>query len=157
MIQRIQTVFLFLIVCCMIALLFITIWSKTDPATGDSMVLTAYSLTGTGALAAASKSTIAIAILAVAAGSVALYEIFQYRNRLTQIKLGFLNTLTMILLMGACFYYSTYVGEELVAPQMKGEFEPGFYLPALGLILNVLANRFIKRDEDLVRSVDRLR
>src|SRR5688572_24831345 len=99
MIQRIQTVFLFLIVCCMLALLFITIWSKTDPATGDSLILNAFSLTGTGTIADASKNTIAIAILAIAAGAVALYEIFQYRNRLTQIKLGFLNTMIMILLM----------------------------------------------------------
>ncbi|MDH3711846.1 MAG: DUF4293 domain-containing protein [Cyclobacteriaceae bacterium] len=31
------------------------------------------------------------------------------------------------------------------------------YLPAVALILNLLANRFIRRDESLVRSVDRLR
>ncbi len=164
MIQRIQSVFLLLIAVALICLLFLPIWSKTD-ANGQEYVLNAFSLaaasttsntTGTTA-ATVSKSTIVIAILAILAALVALYEIFKYKNRLTQMKLGFLNTLLLAGLMGSCFYYVSYVGEQVVKSPAQGEYEAGFYLPLIALALNALANRFIRRDEQLVRSVDRLR
>ncbi len=163
MIQRIQSVFLFLIAVTLICFLFLPIWSKMD-ANGQEYVLNAFSLAAsstpstTGNTAATlSKSTMVIAILAILASLVALYEIFQYKNRLTQMKLGFLNTLLLAGLMGSCFYYVSYVGEEVIKGPGRGEYEAGFYLPLLALALNALANRFIRRDEQLVRSVDRLR
>lgn len=158
--------FLFLIVLTMLALLFLPIWEKTDPQTGQSLVLTAFSLSPQAAATPAggsmeagvvSRNTVVIAALAVLGALVALYEIFKYKNRLTQMKLGFLNTLVLAGVMGACFYFSTYVGEDLLAPAERGSYQAGFFLPALAMILNVLANRFIKRDDDLVRSMDRLR
>ncbi|KAA9331792.1 DUF4293 domain-containing protein [Adhaeribacter soli] len=158
MIQRIQSVFLLLLALCMVALLFLPIWSKTDPTTGQTATLTAFSLSQPAGPDATptSTSTIAIGILAIIAAGIALYEIFQFKNRITQMKLGMLNTLVLAGLLGAVIYYSLYVGEELVqgAP---GEREAAFYLPLLALLLNMLANRFIRRDEQLVRSVDRLR
>jgi len=159
MIQRIQSVFLFMIVIAMVALFFVPIWSKTNPADGQEYALTAFSLgpVASTANADASTSTIFIAILAGLAGAIALYEIFQYKNRLTQMKLGLLNSLVMAALMGCVFYFSSYVGEDLIKTTTQGEYMAGFYLPAVGLLMNVLANRFIKRDEDLVRSMDRLR
>ncbi|HSI91488.1 MAG TPA: DUF4293 family protein, partial [Adhaeribacter sp.] len=104
MIQRIQSVFLLLLALCCIALLFLPIWTKTDPATGQTLELTAFNLTqpdGTG-----SSSTIAIAILAIIAAAVAIFEIFQYKSRLTQMKLGMLNTLLLAGLLGAIMYYA---------------------------------------------------
>ena len=163
MIQRIQSVFLLLITIAMLCFLFLPIWSKTD-ASGQEYVINAFSLAATNAAstsgaasATISKSTIVIAVLAILAALVALYEIFQYKNRLTQMKLGFLNTLLLAGLMGSCFYYVSYVGEATVKASGRGEYEAGFYLPLLALALNALANRFIRRDEQLVRSVDRLR
>ncbi|HSI89475.1 MAG TPA: DUF4293 family protein, partial [Adhaeribacter sp.] len=97
-----------------------------------------------------------IAILAIIAAAVAIFEIFQYKSRLTQMKLGMLNTLLLAGLLGAIMYYSYYVGDEMM-PTVEGEREAGFYLPFLALLLNAMANRFIRRDEQLVRSVDRLR
>jgi hypothetical protein len=38
-----------------------------------------------------------------------------------------------------------------------GERGVGFYLPLLALILNFSANRLIRNDEQLVRSMDRIR
>lgn len=149
---------MFLIVLAMLSLLYLPMWAKVDPATGQEYVLTAYQLGPENAAdGAATTNTIFIAILAVAAAAIALYEIFQYKNRLTQMKLGMLNSLVMAGLMGCIFYFSSYVGEDLVKTQTEGDYLAGFYIPAVGLLCNVLANRFIKRDEDLVRSMDRLR
>ncbi len=164
MIQRIQSVFLLILVIAMVSVLFLPLWSKTTE-TGETVELTAFSLSShatnpdaapanTGAI---DQNTMAIAGLAIIIGLVALYEIFQYKTRFTQIKLGLLNSLLLAALLGTIFYYSSYVGDEMVKTKVPGSYEAGFYLPILGLIVNALANRFIKRDEDLVRSVDRLR
>lgn len=167
MIQRIQSVFLLILVVAMASVLFLPLWEKTNPETGEQVVLTAFALQAQplavtdGAAAAItsdiSENTMVIAGLAIIIALVALYEIFQFKNRFTQIKLGLLNSLLLAALLGTIFYYSSYVGDELVKTQTPGDYQAGFYLPVLGLIVNALANRFIKRDEDLVRSVDRLR
>ena len=166
MIQRIQTVFLFLLVIAVVSMLFLPLWSKTDAATGETVILTAWNLkteilgadgATTAAGAIPSKSAIAIGLLAIAAAVVALVEIFQFRSRLNQMKLGLLNTLVLAALFGTSFYYAAYVANEMIGGTDNGSYQAGFYMPMLALLLNALANRFIKRDEDLVRSVDRLR
>lgn len=165
MIQRIQSVFLLILIIAMVSLLFLPLWSKTNPQNNQEVVLSAFSLSsqaatptdGASTIGTINKSTVAIAGLAIIIALVALYEIFQYKNRFTQIKLGLLNSLLLAALLGTIFYYSSYVGDELVRTTTPGSYQAGFYLPMLGLIVNSLANRFIKRDEDLVRSVDRLR
>lgn len=166
MIQRIQTVFLFLLVVAMVTMLFLPLWSKTDTTTNETVVLTAWNLkshvlnaqgesTGTGDLPG--KGALIIGLLAIAAAIIALYEIFQFKSRLTQMKLGLLNTLILTALLGTTFYFAAYVGNDMVQSTDGGAYEAGFYMPVLALLLNALSNRFIKRDEDLVRSVDRLR
>ncbi|MBX0333785.1 DUF4293 domain-containing protein [Pontibacter sp. HSC-14F20] len=165
MIQRIQTVFLALIVVAMVSLLFLPLWSKVDITTGEEVVLTAWSLffqtvneqgEAVQAGAQTGTSTIAIGILAIVAAGVALYEIFQYKSRLNQMKFGLINSMVLIALFGTSFYYANYVGNGMASGN-EGNYEAGFYMPILALLLNALANRFIKRDEDLVRSADRLR
>jgi hypothetical protein len=166
MIQRIQTVFLALVVIAMVSLLFLPLWSKTDAATGEEVVLTAWNLSsqvlneqGEVVQAASQEdtSTIAIAILAIVAAGIAIYEIFQYKSRITQMKFGLINTLVLVALFGTSFYYANYVGNAMATSTEGGSFQAGFYMPVLALLLNRLANIFIKKDENLVRSVDRLR
>ncbi|WP_439880944.1 DUF4293 domain-containing protein [Pontibacter sp. MBLB2868] len=163
MIQRIQSVFLFLLVLAMVAMLFLPLWSKTDATTGEEVVLTAWNIKSYATEENIAPGTIpqentfAIGLLAITAAVVAFFEIFQYKKRLNQMKLGLLNTLIIAALLGTSFYYAAYVGAELVKADNNGAYQAGFYMPMLALLLNALANRFIKRDEDLVRSVDRLR
>jgi hypothetical protein len=38
-----------------------------------------------------------------------------------------------------------------------GQYLIGTYLPMGAMVCNLIANRFIRRDENLVRSADRLR
>ncbi|TGE14928.1 DUF4293 domain-containing protein [Hymenobacter elongatus] len=158
MIQRIQSVFLLLLALAMLSVVFLPIWSKLDPASGQELVLTATKLTYANADAGISvpTNTYAIAALALAAAAVAIFEMLQYRNRFLQLKLGMLNLVLIVATLGASFYYSG-VGEKMLNIKIPGTYEAGFYLPTLALLLNVLANRFIRRDEQLVRSMDRLR
>ncbi|WP_044003788.1 DUF4293 family protein [Hymenobacter swuensis] len=157
MIQRIQSVFLLLLALAMLSVLFLPIWSKFDPSSKQTVVLTATQLAfEQPAAGTAPVATWPIAVLAVASAAVAVLEIFQFRNRFNQLKLGAVNFLLIVGTIGAGFYYSG-VGERMLNIKIPGEFAAGFYLPTLALLLNLLANRFIRNDERLVRSQDRLR
>jgi glucan phosphoethanolaminetransferase (alkaline phosphatase superfamily) len=157
MIQRIQSVFL-LLALSMLSLVALPLWHKVDALTHQELTLTAFNFTAVNmAKPSANAPVWIIAVLALASAAVAVYEIFQFRNRFTQLKLGMLNLLLLVATFGAAFYFSN-LGEAMLNPKLEGHNQPAFYLPTLGLMLNLLANRFIRRDEQLVRnSYDRLR
>ncbi|CAN5323856.1 DUF4293 domain-containing protein [soil metagenome] len=165
MIQRVQSIFLFLVSLCMFLMIFFPLWEKISVEDQQVVTLTAFTLTHYSIdttteappVVINQRQTFFIAILAVIAALVALYSIFQYRNRLTQMKLGALNSLLMGITLGISLYFATSIGEEMLRPDLQGTYKLGFFLPAFALIFNVIANRFIRRDEKLVRSVDRIR
>jgi len=162
MLQRVQSLFLLGVAICMGLMLVFDIWQETNLKSGEQVVLDAYYLTSVETPAneqiqvSGEQGTWVIAIFAVLATITAFFEIFRYNNRLTQIKLGALNSLFMASALGLSVYYS-FEGETIINGATRGDYEIGFFLPCLALIMNVLANRFIRRDEKLVRSVDRLR
>lgn len=83
----------------------------------------------------------------------AIVTIFLFKNRQLQFVLGRLNILINLFLLGILIYLSqTLSGEALVSE--KGI---GMFFPVIVILLLVLANKAIKKDEDLVKSVDRLR
>jgi hypothetical protein len=98
-------------------------------------------------------------ILALIAAIIAIFEIFKFKNRILQLKLGFLNSLIMASTIGLTFWFSSQGQKEWIhLSGALGQYMlPGFMLPAAGMLFNVIANRFIRKDENLVRSVDRLR
>lgn len=164
MIQRIQSVFLLLTVSAMTVTVFMPLWQKVDVERSEIVTISALELThikyadgqpGSDEVLL-EKSTVYIALLALASVAVSLFSIFQYRNRLRQIQLGALNSL---LIGGALIatLWNSWKAEELLATEQPGAYLFAFYLFLLSLILNSLANRFIRRDERLVRDSDRLR
>ena len=82
-----------------------------------------------------------------------IVTLFLFKNRQLQFVLGRLNILINLFLLGILIYLSqTLSGEALVSE--KGI---GMFFPVIVILLLVLANKAIKKDEDLVKSVDRLR
>lgn len=156
MIQRIQSIILFLISAILMSLLFMPIWTTTDKSNGSRIILDALSLKIAGLQSPVEKHTYYIGVIAVLAAITAMYSIFQYRNRMLQLKLGMLNSLLISILLGTFFWAIKQGNAQLLEPA-EGEFLIGFYVPMIAIILNFAANRFIKKDEALVRSVDRLR
>ncbi|MDW3212092.1 MAG: DUF4293 domain-containing protein [Reichenbachiella sp.] len=163
MIQRVQSIFLFGVAACMITMLFFPIWNKLDGEKNELVELTALKFSHTkkdietGEIAIITEGqTFYIAILAILAAGVALYSIFKYDNRLLQMKLGALNSLFMGGAMGLIVYH-VYQAERMVAPTQQGNYLFAFYLGVSALLFNLLSNRFIRRDEKLVRSADRIR
>ncbi|WP_136479914.1 DUF4293 domain-containing protein [Cognatitamlana onchidii] len=82
-----------------------------------------------------------------------LVAIFRYKNRKSQFILGRLNIILNFILLGFFVYQSLNVSGETAVSE-KGI---GMLLPIVSIVFLALANKAIKKDEDLVKSVDRLR
>ncbi|SDE89028.1 DUF4293 family protein [Ulvibacter litoralis] len=82
-----------------------------------------------------------------------IISILSFKKRQLQFVLNRLNIISNFVLLGVFVYRSlTLSGETLVSE--KGI---GVLLPIISIVFLVLANKAIKKDEDLVKSVDRLR
>jgi len=82
-----------------------------------------------------------------------LVTIFVYKNRKSQFVMGRLNIILNFILLGFFVYQSLNVSGETAVSE-KGI---GMLLPIVSIVLLALANKAIKKDEHLVKSVDRLR
>ncbi|TWO32592.1 DUF4293 family protein [Seonamhaeicola sediminis] len=79
--------------------------------------------------------------------------IFRYKNRKSQFMLGRLNIILNFILLGFFVYQSLISSGEFYGSE-KGV---GLFIPIISIVFLALANKAIKKDEDLVKSVDRLR
>jgi len=162
MIQRVQTVFLFFVAVSMILVMVSTLWEQVNPDQTEKMRLTAWTLTTYSVMDGADGAVIQqrdnyyIGILAIIAAIIAGYSLSQFKNRTKQMFLNMINSLVMGILLGVTVYQSYEANTEF-NPTVNGAFVLGFYAIVAGIILNVLSNRFIRKDEMLVRSVDRIR
>ena len=82
-----------------------------------------------------------------------ILSISRFKNRKFQFVLGRLNIILNFILLGLFVYQSLNVSGETHVSE-KGI---GIFLPIISIVLLALANKAIKKDEDLVKSVDRLR
>ena len=98
----------------------------------------------------------ALIILTVLGVILALVNIFLFKNRKLQINLGFALMALAILLIIFSILLVYLEGVEMGA---GGEISErfGLAMPVLAIIFAILANRSVKKDEKLVKSMDRLR
>jgi peptidoglycan/LPS O-acetylase OafA/YrhL len=82
-----------------------------------------------------------------------IISIFSFKKRQNQFVLNRLTMIFNFILLGFFVYRSL----NLPGETMVSEKGIGMFLPAISIVLLVLANKAIKKDEDLVKSVDRLR
>ena len=82
-----------------------------------------------------------------------IITITRYKNRKSQFMLGRLNIILNFFLLGFFVYQSLNISGETAVSE-KGI---GMFLPIVSIVFLALANKAIKKDEDLVKSVDRLR
>jgi hypothetical protein len=137
MLQRIQTVYLILalIISGVLPLVF-PLWKVTGDKGFYFMESTAYT-------ALFGLST-----------ALALLSIISFKKRQQQFVFNRLNMILNLILLGLFVYRSLNLSGEAVAVSEKGI---GMFLPIASIVFLVLANKAIKKDEDLVKSVDRLR
>lgn len=85
--------------------------------------------------------------------TLSLLSILSHAKRQQQFVMGRLNMILNLILLGL-FVYRTLNASGETAISEKGV---GMFLPIFSIVFLVLANKAIKKDEDLVKSVDRLR
>ena len=154
MIQRIQTVYLLLVVVLLVATLFMPLLTLQIGQEFFSM-----DASGVSSLinqeAAALGTTWGLFALTAIIALVAMVTIFLYKNRILQIRLCVFNALLMIGFYAyVAFLVWRWQGE---VPEMQWQLKLGLAFPVIALILDYLAIRNIGADEALVRSLDRLR
>lgn len=152
--QRLQTVFLSIAAAALIIMILFPVWESTT-AGGRVTLYPLYLRVQNGKLLTESYFPYSfIALLAIAGATVSIYSIGKYKDRLLQLKLGAFNSL----LLAGCGFLSVYFSLKLQREsQVEGYFGMALYLPFAAMVLNAVANRFIRRDEKVVRDSDRLR
>ncbi len=151
--QRIQTLFLVLVVLSMLVSFFLPLWKITNGATEMQLYPLHFSTIENGVKTTQYFPFSIMAILMVAAATIAIMEIMRFDNRMTQVKLGTLNSLILALVLGSVVYFYNQVTNQYG----YGKFGLSIWVPFVGVACNWLAIRFIRRDEKLVRDSDRIR
>lgn len=155
MLQRIQSVWLFLSAVSLLALfLFPYIQVLNADGTGKAIMITGIQENVNGQ-AVQTESYTALTITTVIIAVVPLAAIFFYRDRKRQIAMCYLG---IILILGYSFWL-VQVAKNASAGSTLGwqNYGLGIILPSLSIFFIILALRGIRRDEKLIKSADRLR
>jgi hypothetical protein len=162
MIQRIQSLLLAGVVILLTINLFVPIWSESQNNT--SIVLTAFNIRygaepASGTLISMINKEAVVyysGILMSVCIGLTLFIIFQYKNRNLQIKLCSLLILLILGIIGT-YFLTIPTAKTFINQSTGGEYEIGYFLPIISSLLVMASRYYIKKDEELVRSVDRLR
>ncbi len=155
MIQRPQTLLLAGSIVLLLVSLFLPFW-QLNYSTGSITLLNAWQLVTSDEQGIMDQREVFYIGLCFI-GSMALsgFSISQFKDRLMQMKLGSLNSLLIASGLGISMYW-VYLTEQQ-GSGLRGEFMVGFYLPLGAMLLNIISNRLIRRDQLVVKSSDRIR
>ena len=143
MIQRIQTLYLMVAAMAAGGLTFVfSLWIENE--------LTTYAF---NLFSSENMLLKMIPVFFIGSSVLSLITIFLFKKRQLQFVLNRLNILINLILLGVLIYYLLMLSGETKISE-KGI---GVFIPFIVVLLLVLANRAIYKDENLVKSVDRLR
>ena len=142
MIQRIQSIYLLIVIFLSLgATFFLKLWVVADNEVFVFDLL--------------SKEPILYKLVPVSyiiSSLLAFIAIFRFNDRQQQFVLGRIIILINLFLLGILIYLSLNIPGEIFSE--KGI---GMFIPSIVILFAVLANKAIRKDENLVKSVDRLR
>lgn len=123
-----------------------TIWTLLAVLAAASLFITGQDIDVFGNIPVIDISCIALVLIGA-------LSIFSFKNRKRQILLNTFSIIINVLLIGVLAYWLLNLSGGIQFPE-KG-IEPVF--PLIAVICLLIANTYIRRDERLVKSVDRLR
>ncbi|MBO5619466.1 MAG: DUF4293 domain-containing protein [Paludibacteraceae bacterium] len=150
MIQRIQTVYLLLVVALGILLCFVPVLQLVTPADAESLQI--WELTAFGG--APLKGIWGLAVATLIIPVLAFADIFLYKKRLLQARL---NIFTVLFCLGYYGVLAIYVWLAQMSLNLEWHVLPWAAIPLVCMILTLMATRAILKDEALVRAADRIR
>lgn len=150
MLQRIQTLYLLLVIICL-ALVFVFPFATYTLAENKYMfTLFGFEFNGENKIRFPFYVAISVVI------GLALFTIAKYKNRPLQMKMGRINYLLLLVVIALSFVNVRTI-EDSLGDTVSVSFGAGLFLPVAALAFLFLANRGIKKDEELIKSLDRLR
>ena len=159
MIQRIQTVYLLIITVLGVLILCFPIMGVCSPDVGLSKIY-AFDFLCVGIGGLWGKF---LAITAILIPVVALFAIFIFKKRSLQVLLSvaIIFLVVFFYLFGIMFFVTAYGQISQTVQEVNGSlninFSLIFFLHIINLVLSMLTIRAIRRDEKLVKSLDRIR
>ncbi len=155
MIQRIQSVYLFLVFVFAILFVVLPMAVFTVEATGVSLRLLYFRSFFEETALSSGWHIVFLTVMWAVIMLVTVITTFQYKNRVLQIKLGKLNILLHVMLIMLVFFFIDALrGQVNVADYSYGA---AVLFPVISLIFILMAIKAIKKDEALVRSAARFR
>ena len=155
MLQRIQTVYLLAATVLMSLMLFLPLAEIAAEGTGIYEVLSKGWFITEGEFAKPVMLTWPVFILVLFLTLITLINIFLYKKRKLQIRICIYSIILAFGLIGLIYYYFVIGIRPLDEPTYALSFP--MVLPAIFIILIYLAFRGIRKDEILVRSLNRIR
>lgn len=151
MIQRIQSVWLLLAAIFMSALFYVDVYSVLVPSAVDMPAKMVQDYTSVVSI----KNNFLALGLTAASTLLSLITIFLYKKRKQQTSLIWLN---IILCIGLVFWLYAGLNNFWSAyPENGGHIWLGLFFPVVAVFLLLSALRGIRKDEKLIKSLDRLR
>jgi len=151
MIQRIQTVYLLIVAGLMLAMLFLPLGYVNQGLNIEMLdVFGLHAMDADATLV----TPYTLYYLPICSGILALITIFFYKRRKLQINLCYLTIFSLVLFYVFLFMYIYVPGGKF---PYNVEFVIATVFPIIAIIIEFLAIRGIRKDEKLVRSLDRLR
>ncbi len=168
MIQRLQSVLLFFAAVLMLVALFVPVWVFPSGQSSEQ-VFGAYTVVNQSEEKVETVRFFdhpevahkvlhsAFVVLDVLSVVFLIYIIFGYNNRKRQMQQSLYAMLLLAVSVLMLVLYTMKEPEYLLGGEGQGQVQWGFALPIVAIGLTWYAARLIKKDDDLVRSSDRLR
>jgi len=153
--QRIQTVYLLAATVLMSLMLFLPLAEIATEGTGIYSVLSKGWYISGGETAELAMATWPVFLLALVLALLSFINILLYRKRKLQLRICVYSIILAFGLIGLIYYFFVVGFRQLDDPAYALQFP--LVLPAVFIILIYLAFRGIRKDEILVRSLDRIR
>ncbi|MBR4564864.1 MAG: DUF4293 domain-containing protein [Paludibacteraceae bacterium] len=152
MIQRIQTLYLLLVVILGVVLCFMPVLQLVSPQEAEALEV--WEVSAFGIHAVPLQGLWGLTVTTVLIPLLALVDIFLYKNRILQARL---NIFTVMLCLGYYGVLAIYVWLAKMSLGAEWHIIPWASIPLICLILTLMATRAILKDEALVRAADRIR
>ncbi|MBE9599254.1 DUF4293 domain-containing protein [Pedobacter sp. MC2016-24] len=155
MIQRVQSIWLLLATLTLISLLFLPLITKNVDATAYSIYTNGLhqktnAASGNGLII---EPFLPLMIANIALAAICFFNIFAFKNRSAQKRIAAVSIVLVLVLAG----WSSVYGQHLPGGLTNASVGSGAILLLLAIIFCALAIRGIRKDEQLLRSADRLR
>lgn len=145
MIQRIQTIY-FLLAAISFGVLFALPMASSDKVSSGFFADQIFTI----------SDHMVLLGLTIAGVVLSLIAIFAYKNRSLQTKLGFVLIVLAVALPVMAIVFLT-SGTTTMDTTSRVQHQPGLFVTAAAILFGILAIISIRKDERLVKSMDRLR